>query len=71
MEFDLKRLKAERVAQGLTQAELAHKIGISTNTYWKKENGQRDIGIDEFIKIMSVLGFSKEQLPLFFTKNVH
>ena len=51
MKFDLQRLKGERVARGITQAEMAHKIGISTNAYWRKENGERDIGMEEFVKI--------------------
>lgn len=70
MKFDLNRLKAERVARNLTQAEMAEKIGISTNTYWKKEHGYRDISMEEFIKILGVLGLSKKQLPLFFAINV-
>lgn len=70
LDFDLQRLKAERIAKGFTQAQLAHAIGISTNAYWRKENGQRDIGMEEFTKILSVLGFNKEQLPLFFAKSV-
>lgn len=71
MKFDLQRLKGERVARGITQAEMAHKIGISTNAYWRKENGERDIGMEEFVKILSVLGFRKKQISLFFAKDVH
>ncbi|WP_195589397.1 helix-turn-helix domain-containing protein [Lactobacillus paragasseri] len=71
MKFDLQRLKAERVAQRITQAEMARKIGISTNAYWRKENGDRDIGMEEFVKILQVLGFNKKQISLFFAKNVH
>lgn len=66
MKFDLQRLKAERVAQRITQAEMARKIGISTNAYWRKENGDRDIGMEEFVKILQVLGFNKKQISLFF-----
>lgn len=68
MKFDLKRLKGERVARGITQAEMAHQIGISTNAYWRKENGERDIGMEEFVKILKVLGFKKKQISLFFCK---
>lgn len=71
MKFNLSRLKAERVAKGLTQAEMAKKIGISTNAYWRKEHGYRDISVEEFVKILNVLGYSKKQLPLFFDKSVH
>lgn len=71
MKFDLKRLKGERVARGLTQAEMAHQIGISTNAYWRKENGERDICMGEFVKILKVLGFKKKQISLFFAKDIH
>lgn len=71
MKFDLQRLKGERVARGITQAQMARKIGISTNAYWRKENGERDIGMEEFVKILSVLGFEKKQILLFFAKDVH
>lgn len=71
MKFNLRRLRAERVAKGLTQAELASKIGISRSAYVLKENGDRDIGIDEFTRILDALGFTKDQLPLFFDKSVH
>ncbi|WP_304402271.1 helix-turn-helix transcriptional regulator [Lactobacillus intestinalis] len=70
MKFDLNRLKAERIAKGLTQAQLAKAIGLSTNAYWRKENGQRDIGIKEFLKILKVLGYSENKLPLFFKQDV-
>lgn len=64
MKFDLQRLKGERVARGITQAEMAHKIGISTNAYWRKENGERDIGMEEFVKILNVLGILNEKKNL-------
>ena len=50
---------------------MAKKIGISTNAYWRKEHGYRDISVEEFVKILNVLGYSKKQLPLFFDKSVH
>jgi len=66
MKFDLRRLRAERVAKGLTQAQMASAIGISTNSYWRKENGQRSLGVDEFVKILQVLGYSQDKLAMFF-----
>lgn len=69
MKFNLKRLRAERVAKGLTQAQMASAIGISTNAYWHKENGQRDIGVNEFVKILQVLGYSKDKLSIFFDQS--
>ncbi len=71
MTLDLRRLKAERIAKGLTQDEMAEKMGWKTRTpYAKRENGIVSIGADELAKIAEVLGFSKEQLGIFFTTNV-
>ena len=67
MKFDLKRLKGERVARGITQAEMAHQIGISTNAYWRKENGERDIGMEEFVNLKG-LRIQKETNFAFFCK---
>lgn len=65
MKFDLTRLRAERIAKGLTQEKMAEKLDLSRNGYWKKENGQRDFSMKEFTKILDILGYSKKQLPIF------
>lgn len=71
MTIDLKRLKAERIANGLTQDEMAEKMGWKTRTpYAKRENGIVSIGADELGKIAEILGYSKNQLGIFFTINV-
>lgn len=70
MNFNLKRLKAERVAKGLTQADMANKIGIGRTSYWQKENGLTDIGVEEFIKILEILGYSSSDISIFFAVNV-
>ena len=70
MKLNLNRLKAERIAKGLTQAQLAKAIGISTNAYWRKENGKRKMSTDELADILQVLGYSENKLPLFFKQDV-
>lgn len=72
MEFDLMRLRAERVAKGLTQEEMAKKLGISRQAYAKRENGEVNIGVDELAQIGDILNINSDNLSkIFFTKFVH
>ncbi|MGO1433293.1 MAG: helix-turn-helix domain-containing protein [Ruoffia tabacinasalis] len=71
MTLDLLRLKAERVAKGLSQDEMARKMGWKTRTpYAKRENDIVNIGADELVKMASILGYSKNELCIFFTTTV-
>ncbi|MDT1943345.1 helix-turn-helix domain-containing protein [Carnobacterium maltaromaticum] len=71
MTLNLKRLKAERIAKGYTQDEMARLAGWETRTpYAKRENGIVSIGADELAKFAEILGYSSEELGIFFTKNV-
>ena len=71
MTIDLKRLKSERVAKGFTQDEMAEKLGWKTRTpYAKRENGLVGIGADELGRIAYILGYTTNELGIFFTKNV-
>lgn len=71
MTLDLRRLKAERVARGFTQDDMAQKMGWSTRTpYAKRENGIVSIGADELAKMAMILGYDKNELGIFFTNNV-
>lgn len=40
MQFNYNRLKAERIARGLTVQEMADFLGIAKGTYSKKEMGK-------------------------------
>lgn len=72
MTVDLLRLKAERIAKGYTQEDMAHKMGWKTRTpYAKRENGIVSIDADELIKIAFILGFTKDNIGIFFKQNVH
>ena len=71
MTIDLLRLKAERVAKGFSQEDMASKMGWSSRTpYAKRENGIVSIGANELAKMACILGYSTEQLSIFFTSNV-
>lgn len=71
MRLDLKRLKAERIANGFTQDDMAKAMGWRTRIpYAKRENGIVGIGADELIKFAEILGYSENDLGIFFTVNV-
>lgn len=68
MTVNLKRLKAERIASGMTQDEVAHKMGWKTRTpYAKRENGLVSIGADELAKITLIFGLPMEKSLFFLT----
>lgn len=66
MDFDLKRIKAERVAAGITQIEMAHRLGMSRTSYWKRESGMVPIDVKEFAAILTTIGLKREQIAIFF-----
>lgn len=71
MTLDLRRLRAERIAKGLTQDKMAEAMGWKTRTpYAKRENGIVGIGADELVKMAHILGYTENELGLFFTVNV-
>lgn len=68
IKLNLHRLKAERVANNLSQEELAKKVGKSRAWYAKRENGIVSIGADELVAIAGILNVS--DVNIFFTTNV-
>ena len=71
MKVDLKRLKAERVASGLSQEEVAHRMGWKTRSpYAKRENGIISIGADELAEFVEIFGLPMDKLPIFFERSV-
>ena len=72
MTVDHLRIKAERIAKGLTQDEMAKALGWSDRArYAKRENGIVSFNADELIKVATTLGFTKDQIGIFFTESVH
>ena len=67
MTLNLNRLKAERVAKGMSQAEMAKALGFDTRvSYANRENGITSINVNEFVKMASILGYGINQLGIFF-----
>ncbi len=50
------RIRAARKSKGLTQAQVAVKVGISMNYYSMIERGEKDPGTSITIKIIDALG---------------
>lgn len=70
MEINLQRIKAERIAAGISQQEMAKILGVSRGAYWKRENGQTPIGAEELAKIAETVGISKNNIGIFFKFSV-
>jgi len=61
------RLRTERLAQQMTQAEVAGRAGIGTNTVSNLEAG-RSVGFENLVRIAMVLGRTQELEALFLPK---
>ena len=70
MKLDLKRLRAERVACGLSQEDVAKKFGKTRSWYAKRENGFVSIGADELAKIAGIFNIDDTRIAIFFNNNV-
>lgn len=71
MKLNLKRLRAERIAQGLSQEDMSNLMGWKgRGPYAKRENGLVNIGADELAHMAEILGYEAKDLGIFFTMNV-
>lgn len=70
MKFDLRRLRFERLSREIPQTKVAEALNISRSTYHKKEKGKLKIGVDEFARILDVLGIPPSEVPNFFVPDV-
>lgn len=61
------RLCTERLAQQMSQAEVAARAGVGTNTVSNLETG-RNVGFENLIRVAMVLGRRKELEALFLPK---
>lgn len=64
----LKRLKGLRVEFGLTQADMAEYLGISKNSYHRKETGLYEFSLSESMLIAKL--FNKPIDEIFFKQEV-
>ncbi len=60
--LDAQKLKGKIVEAGITQGELAKRIGISQNTLTRKLTGRRDFTIGEIDRICNVLQITDNSL---------
>lgn len=58
----LTELKRIRKAQGLTQKDVAEKLGIATHSYTRYECGVRRPNIDTLLKIANILDVKASDL---------
>lgn len=70
MNFNLQKLRYERLSRKITQEHMAQALGITRGTYHKKENGNIKISVEEFSIILKTLGIPYEEVGNFFTYNV-
>ena len=61
------RLRTERLALDMTQADLAGRAGIGTNTVSNLEAG-RNVGFENVVRVAMALGRAKELEGLFLPK---
>ena len=60
----LNKLKGARAEKGYSQGEMADKLGISRDSYNKKENGRSEFKLSEIIAIMDILDKGFEDIFL-------
>lgn len=71
MTLNLKRIKAERIAKGLTQDEMAEAMGFKSRAaYAKRENGIVGIGANELAHISEILDIPLTEMHIFFASSV-
>ena len=57
-----KRIKLYRVAKGLTQQEVARRVGVQHRRYWSWEAGTNVPRTDHQLKLAEVLGVEHEAI---------
>lgn len=60
------KLKAKRVEYGMNQKQMAEKLGITANSYSRKETGKKDFTYTEIITILKLFNCKFEDV--FFTE---
>ena len=69
--FNKLKLKGKIAESGLTQAEIAEKIGISAQSLNAKVNGARPFNADEIQKLIPAISLTNEDLvSIFFATDV-
>lgn len=63
------KLKGIRVERGYNQQRLAEAIGITLNTYYRKESGRAEFSRDEIEKLATVLCLTAQDVNVIFFDN--
>lgn len=66
MKLNLKRIKAERIANGLTQADVAEALKITRSSYALRENGHTNWTIDNLTSFCELIGLGPNEIGIFF-----
>lgn len=69
MKLNVRRLKAERVANGLSQDEVARALGMTRSSYSLKENGHRNWTVENLVKFCDLVGIESDQIGVFFMRS--
>lgn len=69
MKLNLKRIKAERIANGLTQADVAKALKITRSSYALRENGHTNWTIDNLTSFCELIGLGPNEIGIFFLDN--
>lgn len=70
MTFSFQKLRYERMSRKISQERMAKMLGMNHTSYWKRENGKVQISVEEFIKILEVMGIPQSEAGNFFTNSV-
>ena len=70
MEFDLQKLRYERMSRMIPQETVAAALKISRSYYHKKETGKAKMTVNEFAKVIEVLGIPETEIINFFKRKV-
>ena len=62
LKMGLRMLKGKRMIIGLTQADVAKKLGINVKSYNFKENGKSKFTLKELRKMSEIFNFTEEEI---------
>ncbi len=60
--INLNKIRGTRVEKGLTQAQMADLLGMSTTAYSQKERGEKEFKPSELVDFSRMLGFDVSEL---------
>ena len=67
----LRMLKVKRMIIGLTQADVAKKLGINVKSYNFKENGRSKFTLKELRKMTEIFNLNEEEIREIFLINTY